>query len=69
MAEKKYTSIRVPEERKLKLEQAAIEVSYATGKMVKWTDLVFYLMDEHLKDAVKDMKASTKGQTPAFGKK
>ena len=34
MAEKKYTSLRVPEERKMELEKAAIEVSYAThGEM------------------------------------
>jgi len=59
MAEKKYTSMRVPEERKMKLERAAIEISYATGKTVKWTDLVFYLMDEYLKEAVRDMKAAT----------
>ncbi|WP_273908175.1 hypothetical protein [Enterobacter bugandensis] len=69
MAEKKYTSIRVPEERKMELERAAIEVSYATGKMVKWTDLVFYLMDEYLKEAVRDMKASTKNAPSGFEKK
>ncbi len=67
MAEKKYTSLRVPEERKMELEKAAIEVSYATGRMVKWTDMAFYLMDEYLKEAVRDMKSSTK--TPSLGKK
>lgn len=67
MAEKKYTSLRVTEERKMELEKAAIEVSYATGRMVKWTDMAFYLMDEYLKEAVRDMKSSTK--TPGPGKK
>ncbi|WP_438087829.1 hypothetical protein [Escherichia coli] len=51
----------------MELEKAAIEVSYATGRMVKWTDMAFYLMDEYLKEAVRDMKSSTK--TPGPGKK
>lgn len=54
---KKYASLRVSEERKMALEKAAIEISYATGKPVKWTELAFYLIDEYLKDAVKDAKA------------
>lgn len=52
--------MRVPQEKKMELERAAIEISYSTGQMVKWTDLVFYLIDEHLKDATKDLKASTR---------
>ncbi|MCE9955766.1 hypothetical protein [Aeromonas rivipollensis] len=54
--EKKYTSLRVSEKRKLQLERAAIEVSYATGRSVKWTDVAFYLFDEYLNEAVRDMK-------------
>lgn len=54
---KKYASLRVSEERKMKLEKAAIEISYATGKPTKWTDLAFYIIDEYLKDAVQDAKA------------
>jgi len=54
--EKKYTSLRVSEKRKLQLERAAIEVSYSTGRAVKWTDIAFYLFDEYLSDAIKDMK-------------
>lgn len=56
MSEKKYGSIRVSEERKMMLEKAAIEVSYATGKVVKWSEVAFYLIDEYLKEAVKDLK-------------
>ena len=55
---KKYTSLRVSEERKIKLERAAIEVSYATGKQVKWTDVANHLFDEYLNDAKRDMKES-----------
>lgn len=53
---KKYTSLRVSEEKKIKMERAAIEVSYATGKQVKWTDVANYLFDQYLNDAKKDMK-------------
>lgn len=56
MSEKKYGSLRVSEERKMMLEKAAIEVSYATGKVVKWSEVAFYLIDEYLKEAVKDLK-------------
>ena len=52
-----YTSLRVREDRKLELERAAIDISYATGKTVKWTDVANYLFTECLKDAVKDLKA------------
>lgn len=56
MSEKKYGSLRVSEERKMMLEKAAIEVSYATGKPIKWSEVAFYLIDEYLKEAVKDLK-------------
>lgn len=60
MAEKKYSSLRVPEEKKLQLEKAAIDVSYATGTPHKWTEIAFYVIDEYLKEAVKDLKAGKK---------
>ncbi|EAM8426106.1 hypothetical protein ZN11_05340 [Salmonella enterica] len=58
MTAKKYASLRVPEERKMALEKAAIEISYATGTPYRWTDVAFYVLDSYLKDAVKDLKAS-----------
>lgn len=57
MKEKTYASLRVSEERKLKLQKAAIDVSYAIGKPVKWSEVAFYLFDEYLNEAVKDLKA------------
>lgn len=39
------------------LEKAALEVGYATGKPVKWTEMAFFLIDEYLKEAERDMKA------------
>lgn len=55
--EMKYTSLRVREDRKMELERAAIEISQAVGKTVKWTDVANYLFIEYLKEAKKDMKA------------
>jgi len=53
----KYTSLRVREDRKMELERAAIDISQAVGKTVKWTDVANYLFTECLKEATKDMKA------------
>lgn len=60
MTAKKYTTLRVPEEKKMALERAAIEISYITGKPYRWTDLTFYVIDNYLKEAIKDLKASGK---------
>lgn len=58
MTEKaKFTSLRVAERRKMALERAAIEISYARGQSIKWTEVANYLFDEYLAEAVKDMKA------------
>ena len=57
MKPKTYASLRVSEERKLLLQKAAIDVSYATGKPLKWSEVAFYLIDEYLNEAVKDLKA------------
>ena len=59
----KYTSLRVREDRKLELERAAIDISYATGKTVKWTDVANYLFANYLKEAVKDLKAQRNSKT------
>ncbi len=56
MTEKKYTSLRVPEDKKLKLERLAIEISYKVGKPIKWTDLAFYMFDNYANDAAQDLK-------------
>lgn len=56
----KYTSLRVSEERKMKLERAAIEVSYSIGKSVKWTEMANYLFDNMLEDAKKDLMSQAK---------
>lgn len=46
------------------LEKAAIEVSYDTGKSVKWTEVAFYLFDEYLSEDVRDMKGKRPTKEP-----
>lgn len=60
MTDKKYSSLRVPADRKMALEKAAIEISYATGKPHKWTEVAVYVIDEYLKEAIRDLKAGKK---------
>ena len=55
--EKKSTQLRVPEEKKMKLEKLAIEISYKTGKPIKWTELAFYLFDNYATEAAQDLKS------------
>ncbi|HHF2865463.1 TPA: hypothetical protein ACPJZQ_000547 [Vibrio alginolyticus] len=52
---KKYTSLRVREEIKMKLERVAIDVSYETKESVKWTDVAHYLFENYLMEAKNDM--------------
>ena len=56
----KYTSLRVREDRQLKLERAAIEISSKIGRTFKWTDIANILFDEYLKEATEDLKAKRK---------
>ncbi|SON52704.1 hypothetical protein [Vibrio tapetis] len=52
---KKYTSLRVSESTKMKLERVAIDVSYETKESVRWTDIANFLFDEYLTEAKSDM--------------
>ncbi len=52
---KKYTSLRVSEATKMKLERVAIDVSYETKESVKWTDVANFLFDQYLNEAKSDM--------------
>ena len=51
----KTTTLRVSEERKLKLERDAIEISYKTGVPVKWTELANHLFDAWSSEAKKEL--------------
>ncbi len=62
MAEKDDTSTRIKIFRKMKLEQLAIEIGYATKKPCKWTDLLNYLIDNYANEAKQDLIHSTKAE-------
>lgn len=59
MAERKDTSVRINELRRIRLEKTAIKISYEIGRQVKMSDLVNHLMDNYLDEAAKDMKQGT----------
>ena len=52
---KKYTSLRVSESTKMKLERIAIDVSYETKESVRWTDVANHLFENYLQEAKADM--------------
>lgn len=58
--EKQYTNLRVAESRKMKIERAAIEVSVKERRIMKWTDFVFYLIDNYTDEAKRDLLAKRK---------
>ncbi|QBY43584.1 hypothetical protein QE197_21450 (plasmid) [Arsenophonus nasoniae] len=39
----------------MKIERAALDVSIKTGKIVKWTDVVHFMVEKYLEEAKKDM--------------
>nr|AHY02146.1 repressor-like protein [Vibrio cholerae] len=52
---KKYTSVRVSESTKMKLERVAIDVSYATKESIKRSDVANYLFDQYSNEAKADL--------------
>jgi hypothetical protein len=59
-AERKDTSIRINEIRRIRLEKTAIEISYEIGRTVRMSDLVNHLIDNYLAEAKRDIKESQK---------
>jgi len=57
MAVRTDTSVRINEIRRMKLEKGAIEITVATNKITKISDVVNYLLDNYLQEAIKDMKS------------
>ena len=52
----KRKTYNITEERQLRLERLAIEISGKTGKAVRWTELLTFLIDAYAKEAAEDMK-------------
>ncbi|EAY4871062.1 hypothetical protein IQ91_24955 [Salmonella enterica] len=44
----------------MKIERTALEISIKTGKIVKWTDVVHYMVENYLEEVKNDMVHSTK---------
>ncbi|QTE84357.1 hypothetical protein [Shewanella algae] len=57
MAKRSDTTVAINGDRKEALQDAAVEITIATRKPVKPSTVVHYLIDNYLKDAVKDLKA------------
>lgn len=50
------TSVSINEERNKRLQKAALDVSIAKQEIFKMSEVVQYLIDNYLEDAVKDLK-------------
>ncbi|NNN48066.1 hypothetical protein [Vibrio sp. 2-2(8)] len=55
-----YKTLRVRESDQIKLERAAIEISFKTGKQVQWTDVARYMFENMLTDAKHGMIQESK---------
>ncbi|EPJ8533717.1 hypothetical protein PWM41_000467 [Providencia rettgeri] len=48
-------SLGISNERYLKIERAAVDITAKTGKVTKWSEIVNYMIDEYLQEAKNDM--------------
>jgi hypothetical protein len=48
MKKTERTTISIAIERKMELERKAIEISHKTGKQIKWTDVVHYMINNYI---------------------
>ncbi|EFO3891623.1 hypothetical protein DM619_17600 [Escherichia coli] len=48
-------SIGISNERYLRIERAAVDITAKTGKVTKWSEIVNYLIDQYLNNAKQDM--------------
>ncbi|EGQ8705400.1 TPA: hypothetical protein ACVU5S_003566 [Vibrio parahaemolyticus] len=53
-------NLRVKEQDQMRLERAAIEISYKTGQQVQWTDVARYMFENLLADAKHGMIQQSK---------
>lgn len=60
MTKRNDTTVAINGDRKTALQDAAVEITIATRKPVKPSEIVHYLIDNYLKDAVKDLKDKEK---------
>lgn len=55
--ERKDTSVAINEDRKMKLERTAVELTTLTNKVTKISDVVNFMIDNYLQDAKKDIQS------------
>lgn len=53
----KRKTYNITEDRQIKLERLAIDLSAKTGKKIRWTELLTYMIDSYSKEAAEDWKA------------
>ena len=56
------TTVAINGERNTRLQKAALEISISKQKIFKMSEVVQYLIDNYLDDAVKDLKSQSKGK-------
>lgn len=56
------TTVRINEDRKLELKRKILEIGNKTGEILKTSEIVSYLIDHYLDDAVKDIVAKKMAQ-------
>nr|WP_282550968.1 hypothetical protein [Providencia rettgeri] len=61
-AKRADTTVRINEERKLELKRKILEIGNKTGELLKQSELVSYLIDNYLDDAVKDIISKNQSQ-------
>lgn len=59
MAAKRKT-YNITEERQIRLERLAIDISNKLNRQVRWTDLMTHLIDNYAKDAAEDILKARK---------
>ncbi|CAK2375933.1 hypothetical protein V5098_27200 [Vibrio coralliirubri] len=49
------TTVRVNEDRKMKLQRGAIKIGNQTGQLLKISDIVNHLIDNYSEEAIQDL--------------
>ena len=60
MAAKRKT-YNITEERQIRLERLAIDISNKLNRQVRWTDIMTHLIDHYAKDGAEDILKAKKG--------
>ena len=55
MTKAERTTVSIPIAKKMELERKAIEISYKTGKSIKWTDIIHYMINNYQGMAKQDL--------------